>query len=108
MKRTGRRFEDLAVYVAFGEIHHPAMYWSPGNFTPVPPRGSTSPFTTGVQGAGGVRGAPTRAFKEMYSENNGLCRFHRGWSKRLLPRLLEEAWGIKADYDGHCRRILGR
>jgi len=110
VKRAGRRFEDLGVYVAFGEGGSitPAMYWSPGNFMPVPIQGKYftfyhSEFREPEEFAELCYG---RAFKEMYSENNGLCRFHRGWSERLLPRLLEEAWGIKVDYDEHCRRIL--
>ncbi|TDA36417.1 MAG: glyceraldehyde-3-phosphate:ferredoxin oxidoreductase [Hadesarchaea archaeon] len=112
VRKTGKRFEDLAVYVAFGRNGSitPAMYWSPGNLMPVPIQGKYFTFyhSEFKEPEEFAELCYQRAVKEMYSENNGLCRFHRGWSERILPRLLEEAWGIKVDYDAHCKGILKR
>ncbi|MEM2977662.1 MAG: aldehyde ferredoxin oxidoreductase N-terminal domain-containing protein [Candidatus Hadarchaeales archaeon] len=112
VRELGKRFEDLAVYVAFGEGGSitPAMYWSPGNFMPVPIQGKYFTFYHSEfrEPEEFAELCYQRAVKEMYSENNGLCRFHRGWSERILPHLLEEAWGVKVDYDAHCRKILWR
>ncbi len=108
----GQKFEDLAVYVAFGREGSitPAMYWSPGNFMPIPIQGKYytfyhSEFREPEEFADLCF---MRAVKEMYSENTGLCRFHRGWGEKIIPKLIEEAYGVKVDYEKHNKRILAK
>lgn len=108
----GERFEDFAVYVACGDEGSivPAMYWGPGNFMPIQIPGKYHTFyhSDFREPEEFAELCFERALKEMYSENTGVCRFHRGWGEKLLPKLLEESYGIKIDYDEHNKKIFAK
>ncbi|MBU1975004.1 MAG: hypothetical protein KKG59_01220 [Nanoarchaeota archaeon] len=109
-EKTGKRFMDLISYNAFGKIGYsvPCQYWVPGFWAPIHITGKfftyyqkdfREPADLGEQCA-------ERSILEMYSENTGICRFHRGWSEKLVPKLINEAYGINIDYYKHCRDLL--
>ena len=104
------KFEDFAVFVACGEGGSmvPAMYWGPGNFMPIliPGKYYTHYHSEFKEPEDLADMCFERAVKEMYSENTGLCRFHRGWGEKILPKLFEKGYGIKINYDEHSKKIL--
>jgi cell shape-determining protein MreC len=42
----------------------------------------------------------------MYSEEIGICRFHRCWSERTVQTLLRRGRGIHLNLDAHCKGLL--
>lgn len=106
------RFEDLAAYVPMGEDGSmtPAMYWGPGNYMPMPIVGKylTQYGGTFADPEELAKQAIDRAIKELYSENMGMCRFHRGWSEKHVPRLIEEAYGVSLNFDEHNKQLIRR
>ena len=104
------RFRDLAIYVPFGPDGSltPAMYWGPGNIAPIPIIGKYLTYYHGifVEPEALAEKAIGRAIKELYSEEGGLCRFHRGWAEKILPKLYYEAFGVEVDFDLHSKKLL--
>jgi glyceraldehyde-3-phosphate dehydrogenase (ferredoxin) len=86
------------------------MYWAPGNFMPIliPGKYYTFYHPEFDEPEDFANKCFGRAIKEMYSENTGVCRFHRGWAEKILPRLFEEGYGTEVDYDRHNKRILAK
>jgi len=102
------RFEDLVVYVPYGEDGYmtPTFYWSPGVILPLPITGKyltnyTPTFTEPDEFAKTVT---IRAIKEILVENAGFCRFHRGWLEKYLPELYKLI-GATVDLDKHGREL---
>ncbi len=103
-------FKDLAIYVPFGPDGSltPAMYWGPGNIAPLPIIGKYLTYYHGIflEPEDLASLALNRAVKELYSEEGGLCRFHRGWAEKILPKLYYEAYGVEVDFDIHGKKLL--
>ncbi len=104
-KAFGKDVKDFAVYVPFGKTGSviPNQYWAPGLFAPMAIMGKYfqyyksdyhPPFDLGVKCA-------KRMVKELYSDNNGMCRFHRGWVENILDELIEKHYGRKIDLEVH-------
>ncbi len=112
VRRENLKFEDIAIYVPFGPDGSltPAMYWGPGNIMPLPIIGKYLTYYHGIfmEPEDLAVKAIRRAFKELYSEEGGLCRFHRGWGEKILPKLIEEAYGIEVNMDEHNKELLRR
>ncbi len=111
VERAGWRFSDLIVYASFGEEGHitPNYYWTPGMVAPLAVLGRywtlyKSVFTEPEEYA---EKAFTRAIKEMWSDNGGFCRFHRGWLEKTLDKILEQLFGIN-DLDGRYKKLYRR
>ncbi len=104
-----RSFKDRAAYAVYGgkgEIA-PCQYWVPAFFIPLPIQGKfltdyhikwNPPYELGKSSA-------IRTIKEMYSDNNGLCRFHRGWSEELVQELVNRAFNVNIDFFEHHRKL---
>lgn len=102
-------YKDFAVYVPLGEdgCIAPTMYWAVGNFVPVPIQGK---YLTYYQfGFFDPQTLAEECFKkavyELYSENTGMCRFHRNWATEVIPLLLKKAWDIDID-KSHNEEII--
>jgi len=110
VSKVGLRFEDLAIYIPFGPDGSltPAMYWGPGNIAPLPIVGKYLTYYHGIflEPEDLASLALNRAVKELYSEEGGLCRFHRGWVEKILPKLYYEAYGLEVDFDIHGKKLL--
>ncbi|RLE57359.1 MAG: glyceraldehyde-3-phosphate ferredoxin oxidoreductase [Thermoprotei archaeon] len=108
--KVGTRFRDLLVYTPYGKDGDmlPTMYWAPGNVMPIPIQGKylTVYHTEFAEPEEFAQKCFTRAIKELYSEEGGLCRFHRGWGEKVLPKLIEVGYGVKVNMDEHCRELL--
>jgi len=93
-----RKFEDLAVYALFGEEGHiaPNYYWTPGMVAPLPVLGRYWTLYAGVflEPEEFAQKSFERALMEYFDDNSGICRFHRKWGEKYLPKLLEELYGL--------------
>lgn len=109
-RKAGLLFKDIANYVPYGEngCIAPCQYWVPGFYIQIPIQGKFltyygQDFNT-PEKLGEI--AADRAVKELFSENTGICRFHRKWSEKAVEILLERGCGIKVNYYQHCRKLL--
>ncbi len=96
-----RMFEDLAVYVAFGEEGYmtPNLYWAPGMVAPLYVLGRywTNYRPTFDEPEKFAESSFRRALKELLVDNAGICRFHRKWAEKMLPRMYEAVLNMKVD-----------
>lgn len=110
VRSSGNTFVDSTLYLSYGETGcmSPIQYWVPGAFVPIPIQGkyltdycinSLPPRELGKSSA-------ERAIKERYSEEMGICRFHRCWSERTVETLLRRGRGIDLNLYEHCRGLL--
>ncbi len=101
-----------AVYNSHGSNGHmtPNQYWVPGMLSPMPIMGKyfeyygidfIPPKTLGKKNV-------QRMIKELYSENGGICRFHRKWSERLLPDIINRHYKTSIDFEAHYRRLTAK
>ncbi len=99
VKALGKKFEDLAVYALFGDEGHiaPNYYWTPGMIAPLAVLGRYWTLYSGVflEPEEFAEKSYKRALMEYFSDNSGVCRFHRKWGEKYLPKLLEELYGLK-------------
>ena len=92
LTEPGQRTIDYAVYTAHGEegCMAPNQYWVPGMFSPMPMMGKYFNYY-GVdflppQELG--RKCVERMVYEFYSENSGVCRFHRKWCEAIVDEII--------------------
>uniref|UniRef100_A0A7C4FF11 Aldehyde ferredoxin oxidoreductase n=1 Tax=Ignisphaera aggregans TaxID=334771 RepID=A0A7C4FF11_9CREN len=108
VKKLGMRFEDLVVYQPYGERWYmtPNYYWTPGLLLPLPVTGKywTNYTSTFIEPEEFGKTVATRIIKEVEISNAGLCRFHRGWAEKVLPKLYE-ALGVKIDLDQYTKML---
>lgn len=111
VERAGWRFSDLIVYAGFGEEGHitPNYYWTPGMVAPLPVLGRYWTLYKGVflDPEEYAEKAFHRAIREMWSDNNGFCRFHRGWLEKTLDKIMEQTYGLK-DLDKRYARVYAK
>lgn len=109
-KELGKNSIDYAVYNAFGEkgCMVPNQYWVPGMFSPMPIMGKyfsyydfdfLEPKDLGKKNA-------ERMIKELYMDNTGMCRFHRGWAETLIEKLVNSYYDVDIDYFEHHKRLV--
>jgi len=101
VKELNLRFEDLGVYVSYGEEGHitPNYYWSPGVLAPLAVLGRYwtlySPVFLNPEEYAAA--AIDRAIKEYAVDNSGWCRFHRRWVEKALPKLYRAVHNVVVD-----------
>jgi len=110
VEKLGKKFEDLAVYVPFGEkgAITPCQYWDPAFLVPLPFQGTFmtkyhAPFMEPEEFA---KVCADRLFKELYSENYGFCRFHRGWWEKIADKLFNTALGTNVNLYEHSKELV--
>ncbi|RLE82283.1 MAG: glyceraldehyde-3-phosphate ferredoxin oxidoreductase [Thermoprotei archaeon] len=112
VKKIGVKFEDLAVYPAYGEEGHitPNIYWTPGLIAPVVISGRYWTLYSGVfhDPESYAAAALERAVKELYSDDGGVCRFHRAWAEKIIEKLYEKAYNLKVNLAEHYKRTYSR
>lgn len=103
VRRTGKSFTDLVVYVAYGDSGYitPNFYWTPGMVAPLYVLGRywTNYANVFMKPEDYAKSALDRAIKESLIDDAGICRFHRGWAEPILDRLYSEVVGMKPNYD---------
>jgi glyceraldehyde-3-phosphate dehydrogenase (ferredoxin) len=105
-KRYGIRSIDRAVFIGHGDegCMVPNQYWVPGMLSPMPMMGKYFVHY-------GVEFLPPEALGrknvermtyELFSENSGICRFHRKWSETITDEILRAHYaGLDANYKAH-------
>jgi glyceraldehyde-3-phosphate dehydrogenase (ferredoxin) len=104
-KQVGQRCQDLAVYTAHGEqgCMTPNQYWVPGMFSPMPMMGKYFVYY-------GVDYLPPRELGrrcvermvyELFSENTGICRFHRKWAETIVDEIISAHYNFPVNYKAH-------
>jgi len=105
---TGRP-SDRAVFLRHGEHGHmvPNQYWVPGMFSPMPIMGKyyvyygdefLPPDQLGKRNV-------ERMVYELFSDNTGICRFHRKWSESITDEILQDHYGLDLDYKTHLYNL---
>ena len=112
----GERTLDLAVFTAHGQqgCMVPNQYWVPGMFSPMPMMGKyfvyygldfLAPRELG-------RKCVERMVYELFSENSGICRFHRKWAEAIVDEIISAHYDLPVDYKAHqfelARQIYAR
>ena len=92
LTEPGERTIDHAVFTAHGQqgCMTPNQYWVPGMFSPMPMMGKyfnyygldfLPPRELG-------RKCVERMVYEFFSENSGICRFHRKWAEAIVDEII--------------------
>ena len=106
----GEGIRDRAVYVPYGKEGYmtPTMYWAIGNYVPLPVPGrywTYYKFAVFLEPEELADKSFSRAVAEMWIDNLGVCRFHRGWFEKSLPGLME-AVSMDCDLEKRGNRIM--
>jgi len=94
-----------AVFLANGDEGYmvPNQYWVPGMFSPMPLMGKYYVYY-GVEylpPAELGRRNVERMVYELFSDNSGICRFHRKWAEVITDEILAAHYGLDVDYKAH-------
>lgn len=100
-----RRPSSLAVYTSHGQCGCmvPNQYWVPGMLAPMPMMGKYFVYY-------GVDYVPPRQLGrkcvermvyELFSENSGVCRFHRKWVETIVDEIIEAHYKFPMNYKAH-------
>ncbi|MBR9679981.1 MAG: glyceraldehyde-3-phosphate:ferredoxin oxidoreductase [Candidatus Altiarchaeota archaeon] len=103
---------DKAVYVPYGRTGYmsPTMYWAIGNLVPIPIQGrycTYYKFAVFIEPEELAKKSWERAVGELWLDNLGFCRFHRGWAEPIMGKLLKKAWGIDIELEQMAKQIWG-
>jgi glyceraldehyde-3-phosphate dehydrogenase (ferredoxin) len=105
LTEPGQRTIDKAVFLAHGKqgCMTPNQYWVPGMFAPMPMMGKyftyygldfLPPRELG-------RRSVQRMIYEFFSENSGVCRFHRKWVEAIVDEIIATHYELEVDYVEH-------
>ncbi len=105
LSEAGKRTVDRAVYTAHGKngCMTPNQYWVPGMLAPMPMMGKYFVYY-------GVEFLPPkeigrrcvqRMVYEFFSENSGVCRFHRKWVEAIVDEIITAHYELSLDYKSH-------
>jgi glyceraldehyde-3-phosphate dehydrogenase (ferredoxin) len=109
LSEPGKRTVDYAVYNSHGRLGcmTPNQYLVPGMFSPMPMMGKYFVYY-------GVEFVPPRELGrrcvhrmvyEFFSENTGVCRFHRKWVEAIVDEIIAAHYDLKIDYKAHQFKI---
>jgi glyceraldehyde-3-phosphate dehydrogenase (ferredoxin) len=101
----GQRMVDRAVFTAHGGQGSmvPNQYWVPGMLSPMPMMGKYFVYY-------GLEFLPPRELGrkcvermvyELFSENSGVCRFHRKWAEAIVDDVISCHYDFEVDYKTH-------
>ncbi len=111
LERRHKGIKDLALYTPYGKKDYgitPIMYWTPGVFAPLPmlilsktyyKSDKFDPYEIG-------KAAAERTLVEIITDNFGICRFHRGWSEKIAPKLVSYVLGKEIDAEEMARELV--
>jgi glyceraldehyde-3-phosphate dehydrogenase (ferredoxin) len=96
---------DRAVYLSNGDMGCmvPNQYWVPGMFSPMPLMGKYYVYydVEFLPPAELGRKNVERMTYELFSDNTGICRFHRKWSELVTDEILRAHYDLNVDYKAH-------
>lgn len=103
--QPGKRTIDRAVFTSHGRLGCMTInqYWVPGMLSPMPMMGKYFVYY-------GVEYLPPRELGrkcvhrmvyEFFSENSGVCRFHRKWVEAIVDEIITAHYDLGIDYTKH-------
>lgn len=103
--QPGKRTIDRAVFTSHGRLGCMTInqYWVPGMLSPMPMMGKYFVYY-------GVEYLPPRELGkkcvhrmvyEFFSENSGVCRFHRKWVEAIVDEIITAHYDLDIDYTKH-------
>jgi glyceraldehyde-3-phosphate dehydrogenase (ferredoxin) len=106
----GKRISDRAVFTSHSENGSmvPNQYWVPGMLSPMPIMGKyfvyygfdyLPPMILG-------RKCVERMVYELFSENSGVCRFHRKWVEAIIDEIISAHYHFPVDYKAHQFQVI--
>jgi len=104
-RRYPGRPSQRAVFLSHGEAGYmvPNQYFVPGMGSPMPIMGKYyvyyGPEFLAPQELG--RRNVERMVYELFSDNTGICRFHRKWSESITDEILQAHYDLDIDYKAH-------
>jgi glyceraldehyde-3-phosphate dehydrogenase (ferredoxin) len=114
LSQPGKRSIDLAVFTAHGKegCMTPNQYWVPGMFSPMPMMGKYFVYygVEFVEPRELGRRCVQRMVYEFFSENTGVCRFHRKWVEAIVDDIIVAHYNLQdLNYKSHqfniCQEI---
>jgi len=113
LREPGKRCVDLAVYTAHSRdgCMTPNQYWVPGMLSPMPMMGKYFVYygVEFVEPRELGRRCVHRMVYEFFSENNGICRFHRKWVEAIVDEIISAHYDLDIDFKAHqfqiCKEI---
>lgn len=94
-----------AVYTLHGEwgAMTPNQYWVPGMLSPMPMMGKYFVYYGVDYQPPRILGRKSveRMVYELFSENSGVCRFHRKWVEAIIDEIISAHYDFKIDYKAH-------
>jgi len=101
----GERTVDRAVFTAHGEQGSmtPNQYWVPGMLSPMPMMGKYFVYygVDFLRPRDLGRRCVERMVYELFSENSGVCRFHRKWTEAIVDEIISCHYDLPVDYKAH-------
>ncbi len=98
------------VYFAFGSegVISPNEYLRPGFIAPLPILGKfTTYYKKGfVEPRELGKLSAERLIRELFNEDTGFCRFHRGWAEKVIPPLVSAVTGREINYYEHIKNVV--
>jgi len=114
LSEPGKRTLDRAVYTAHGKMGcmTPNQYWVPGMLAPMPMMGKYFVYygVEFLEPRELGRRCVQRMVYEFFSENSGVCRFHRKWVEAIVDEIIAAHYDLALDYKAHqfllCKDIF--
>ena len=105
LTEPGQRAVDKAVFVAHGKQGSltPNQYWVPGMLSPMPIMGKYFVYYGFDYLPPKILGqrCVERMVYELFSENTGVCRFHRKWVEAIVDEIISAHYQFPIDYKAH-------
>jgi glyceraldehyde-3-phosphate dehydrogenase (ferredoxin) len=102
-RAKGQPLMDSFVFNSFGRRGWmvPNQYWSPGVLSPMPAMGRYYMYYGNQYFKPRYLGKVNadRMKTELMLDNLGVCRFHRAWAEEMLPRIVEELFGLSKELE---------
>lgn len=104
-KLTGIKSIDRAVYIPHGERGYmvPNQYWVAGMLSPMPMMGKYYVYYEGKFMPPYELGRKNveRMTYELFTDNSGICRFHRKWAETITDEIIKAHYALNVDYKAH-------
>jgi glyceraldehyde-3-phosphate dehydrogenase (ferredoxin) len=104
-RKLGIKSIDRAVYLPHGESGSmvPNQYWVAGMLSPMPMMGKYYVYYEGKFMPPYELGRKNveRMTYELFTDNSGICRFHRKWAETITDEILSAHYGLKIDFKKH-------
>jgi glyceraldehyde-3-phosphate dehydrogenase (ferredoxin) len=105
LQENGKRTIDKAVFLAHGKQGSltPNQYWVPGMFSPMPVMGKYFVYYGFDYLPPRILGqrCVERMVYELFSENSGVCRFHRKWVEAIIDEIISAHYKFPIEYKAH-------